>query len=170
MNFQCEKGYIPSEIMTTVCRDEGGIGKWLPSPKDHICSIISLSHLGWNPSSSKVICPGHSTSYICIIRSNSQNRYISSLKWSVTLPGSMPIEITFDSTSSVNTNINLGRNITTILTKFNSGQHVESLIVLRVPVGADINGTLLECSSTDGIYSETETLNDMVLSGITTII
>ena len=67
------------------------------------------------------------------------------LTWRVTLPGQMPINITYDNTSSLDTVDYLGMNITSTLTEYISDEYIESTLVITVLRGVDINGTELEC-------------------------
>ena len=91
-------------------------------------------------------CQGDTISYKCSIMSNSET---VQLTWHVTLPGMMPVNITYDSTSILNTVDTLGYNITTILTNFTENEYIESTITFIVLRGIPLNGTVLECISED---------------------
>ena len=70
------------------------------------------------------------------------------LTWRVTLPGMMPIDITYDNTSVLNTvDTNFGNNITTSLINFVMDMSVQSTIVFTVLRDVDLNQTMLECAS-----------------------
>ena len=87
-------------------------------------------------------CPGDTISYNCSIQSNSET---VQLTWRVTLPGQMPIDITYDNTSNLNTVDNLGFSITTTLTTYTRDEYIESTIVFTVLRDVVMNGTELEC-------------------------
>ena len=65
----------------------------------------------------------------CSIQSNSET---VQLTWRVTLPGQMPLDVTYDNTSNLNTVDNLGFNITTILTNYTRDEYIKSTIVFVV--------------------------------------
>ena len=67
------------------------------------------------------------------------------LTWRVTLPGMMPVNITY----GANEMMILGLNITTVLTKFVADEYIESLIILTVLSDIELSGTKLECISED---------------------
>ena len=70
------------------------------------------------------------------------------LTWHVTLPGMMPVNITYDNTSISNTvDTVFGNNITTTLTNFTVDTYIESRIVFTVLRDVILNGTMLECFS-----------------------
>ena len=70
------------------------------------------------------------------------------LTWRVTLPGMMPVNITYDNTSIPNTvDTVFGNNITTTLTNFTVDTYIESRIVFTVLRDVILNGTMLECLS-----------------------
>ena len=90
-------------------------------------------------------CPGDTIHYQCSVMSNSET---VQLTWRVTLPGMMPVNITYDSTSLPNTvDTDFGYNITTILTDYIPDVYIESTIVFTVLSDVDLNQTLLECIS-----------------------
>ena len=72
------------------------------------------------------------------------------LTWRVTLPGMMPVNITYDNTSIPNTvDAVFGNNITTTLTNFKVDEFIESTFVFTVLRDVAINETVLECFSED---------------------
>ena len=72
-------------------------------------------------------CPEDTLTYTCRIRSNSENFH---LKWTVVLPGLMPISITYDNTSLLNNVNHLEENINSSLLNFVHQEYIESTIVL----------------------------------------
>ena len=103
-------------------------------------------------------CPGDTIFYRCFIASNSET---VQLTWRVTLPGMMPVNITYDNTSIPNTvNTVLGNNITTTLTNFTVDLYIESTIMFTVLRDVTMNGAVLECISEDlEIYTTTVFIN-----------
>ena len=91
-------------------------------------------------------CPGDTISYNCSVQSNSENLQLT---WRVTLPGMMPVNRTYDGTSSRNTADNLGVNIITTLITYYSEEYIESTITLTLLMDFVTNGTILECISED---------------------
>ena len=69
------------------------------------------------------------------------------LTWRVTLPGMMPVNITYDANEMMITD--LGLNITTVLTGFVADEYIESIIILTVLSDIELSGTKLECISED---------------------
>ena len=61
----------------------------------------------------------------------------------------MPINITFDDTSSFYVASDLGMNITATLTDYTIEEYIESVIELTVLSDMSVNGTELECRSSD---------------------
>ena len=90
-------------------------------------------------------CPGDTILYRCSIASNSET---VQLTWLVTLPGMVPVNITYDNTSIPNTvDTTFGNNITTTLTNFTVDLYTESTIMFTVLRDVVMNGTMLECIS-----------------------
>ena len=77
-----------------------------------------------------------------MILTNSETPHLT---WHVTLPGHMPLNITYDNTSNSNIFNYLGMNITVVLGEFRY-DYIESVIVLTVVDDVVLNGTKLECS------------------------
>ena len=107
---------------------------------------VNLVPLERNVSRMDIDCPGDTISYNCSIQSNSET---VQLTWRVTLPGQMPVDLTYDNTSNVNTVDNLGFNIITTLTNFTRDEFIESIIVFTVLRDLAMNGTDLQCISED---------------------
>lgn len=92
-------------------------------------------------------CPGDTIPYYCSVLSNSE---AVQLTWRVTFPEMMPISITYDGRSTVNTiDILLDLNITAVLTDYIAEEIIESIITLTVLRNVSMNGTMIECSSED---------------------
>ena len=124
-----------------------------------ICVVnVNLTLAETNFSRGDINCPGDTISYKCSVLSNSKT---IELTWRVTLPGMMPIDITYDSMSILNTvDTDLGYNITTTLTDFTVDEYIESTIVFTVLRGVAVNGTVLECISENlDIYATTLFVN-----------
>ena len=85
-------------------------------------------------------------SYTCSILSNSERVHLT---WSVTLPGSMPVTITYDNTSILNNMDNLAMGVNTVLTTYRNDEYIESLIVFTILRNTVLNETILECSISD---------------------
>ena len=92
-------------------------------------------------------CPGDTISYLCTIFV-SNNSDLVKLFWRVKFSGLMPINITYDSTSKLESVDYLSMNISSTLTHF-SNESIESVIVLTVLRNVSINGTKLTCSFFD---------------------
>ena len=103
-------------------------------------------------------CPGDTILYRCSIASNSET---VQLTWLVTLPGMVPVNITYDNTSIPNTvDTAFGNNITTTLTNYTVDLYTESTIMFTVLRDVVMNGTMLECISEDlDIYTTTVFVN-----------
>ena len=108
-------------------------------------ATLDLLLLETNFSRNDINCPGDTILYLCSVMSNSES---VQLTWRVTLPGMMPIDITYDNTSVLNTvDTNFGNNITTSLIDFVMDMSVQSTIVFTVLRDVDLNQTMLECAS-----------------------
>ena len=90
-----------------------------------------------------MLCPGDIISFQCRIFS-SLDLY---LEWRVTVPGLMPENVTYDNSTSIGTMTDWDMNITSELTSFEPGDHVESVIVLTLSEEALRRNTTttLEC-------------------------
>ncbi len=82
-------------------------------------------------------------SYNCSIVSNSERVHLT---WTVTLPGSMPVTITYDNTSILNNMDNLAIGVQTMLTTYRRDEFIESLIVFTILRNIVLNETMLQCS------------------------
>ena len=113
----------------------------------HYVASVNLTLTGRNTSRDDIDCPGDTITYRCFIVSNSET---VQLTWRVTLPGMMPVNITYDNTSIPNTvGAVFGNNITTTLTNFKVDEFIESTFVFTVLRDVAINETVLECFSED---------------------
>ena len=97
-------------------------------------------------------------SYNCFILSNSERVHLT---WSVTLPGSMPVTITYDNTSILNNMDNLAMGVNTVLTTYRRDEYIESLIVFTIIRNIVLNEAMLECSisglDSEGVISDLDT-------------
>ena len=106
---------------------------------------VNLVLLERDTSRSDIDCPGDTLSYRCSVVSNSET---VQLTWRVTLPGMMPVNITYDNTSIPNTvDTAFGNNITTTLTNFTADLYIESTNVFTVLRDVTMNGTEIACIS-----------------------
>ncbi len=112
---------------------------------NHKASISLLIHER-NTARTDIDCPMDTISYNCSILSNSERVH---LRWRVTLPGSMPVTITYDNTSILNNMDNLAMGVITTLTTYRRDEYIESLIVFTVVRNIVLNGTMIECSISD---------------------
>ena len=67
------------------------------------------------------------------------------LIWLVTLPGQMPVNITFDGDSNLTVPYNIDTNITATLTAYVAEEYIESIFVLTVLTDVLMNETQIEC-------------------------
>lgn len=74
-------------------------------------------------------CPGDFISYNCSIQSNSEYLHLT---WRVTVPGFVPINITYDEFSDVYEEENLNGFISTTLLEYMSDEYVESSLLLSI--------------------------------------
>ena len=88
-------------------------------------------------------CPGDNVSYICMIQSNSERVH---LVWKITFPELMPVNITYDDTSVLNSEDQLVMNVTSTLINYRADQFIESVLVFTLLKNVTMNGTKLECS------------------------
>ena len=91
-------------------------------------------------------CPGDIISYSCSILSNSENLHLT---WSVTIPGSMPINVSYDVSSDLYSVEYLPFNISSALIKYQMDAYIKSTIHFEVLNNVSLNGTLLECGISD---------------------
>lgn len=169
VTFQCRDGYVPSAIMTSTCTSNAS---WTPAPQEHNCTLVIGERIT-QPSFFSVVnkmtmpciyiyiaivnvsplqsvprpafdCPGEVISYNCSILSNSENVH---LIWQVTVPGQMPVNITYNrsSTSDINKTDMLNTYISSSLNRYVSNEYIESTLELIVQVDVSLNGTNVEC-------------------------
>lgn len=108
-------------------------------------AFVTITELKRNVSRYDIECSGDTIPYACVILSNSENVV---LMWFVTIPGETTLNVTYDKTSSRNSINHLGVNITTTLSKFVDEEYIESTLLLTVLDAPSINGTIVECRST----------------------
>ena len=113
----------------------------------------------------EIDCPGDTITYNCSILSNTETIH---LIWRVTFPGLSPVNITYDSSSTLYNTDNLPMNLSAILTKYRNEECIESLIVLTVLRNVTMNNTKVECIIADLDYETTIVFVNT--SGLTIII
>ncbi len=91
-------------------------------------------------------CLGDIISYSCSILSNTETLH---LIWRVTIPGVLPIVITYNINSSLDTVEYFPENISVVLTSYRRDRSIESSINFIVLENTPLNETLLECGMTD---------------------
>ena len=91
-------------------------------------------------------CPGDTIIYNCSIHSNSEMVH---LVWNIILPDFMPLTVIYDNTSILNKIDSLDISFLTMVTNYNSGEYIESIIFFNVLGNITRSGTLLECSISD---------------------
>ena len=107
--------------------------------------MATILPLERNVSRKDIECPGDVIPFHCIVQSNSETVH---LKWRVTLPGQMPVNVTYDATSSMSAD-HLNKYITTELTAFESDVYAGSLLLLTLQADSDANQTIVECLIVD---------------------
>ena len=96
---------------------------------------------------SDIDCPGDTISFNCSIGSNSES---VELTWQITLPDQLvPINITYNSSSLFYERDRLDIYANATLTKYAHGRSIQSLITFTILKDASINGTEVQCSSSD---------------------
>ena len=93
-------------------------------------------------SRSDIECPGDVLSYNCSIQSNSETVH---LVWRVTIPDTMPVNVTYDSTSTTSELYVLNDHISTTLRDFVDNEYIESILYLTIVADVPLNETKLEC-------------------------
>ncbi len=106
---------------------------------------VTLYLLEQNTTRTGIDCPGDTLLYICSVLPNTER---VDLIWSITLPGQMPIRITYDNTSILNNVDNLDARITTTLTDYRD-DYIESVLALAVVTDITLNGSRVDCSITN---------------------
>ena len=109
-------------------------------------AAVSVYLLERNTARVGIDCPGDTISYNCSILSNSETIH---LIWTITLPGQASINITYDSTSTLNNNDIMGANINTILKEYRRDEYIESILTLTVLSDIVLDGSMIGCSISD---------------------
>ncbi len=107
------------------------------------CSIFTVSVSLELINEPGVDCPGDIISYVCSIRSNSENLYLT---WHVTFPGLRTINVTFDNNTDLN-DVNLPLNTSISLMNYTLDEYVESTVFFLVDDAIPVNGTEVECET-----------------------
>ncbi len=97
-------------------------------------------------------CPGDIISYNCSVISDSD---MVNLIWRITFPDFVPINVTYNNNSILNSKFNFALNASTILTEYMNEEYIESVITFVVVENITLNGTIVECE-TGGIENATE--------------
>ena len=86
-------------------------------------------------------CPGDTIHYLCSVY------YNVFLTWRIVLPNNVSLNITYSNIEDISGNVllHMDPDITSFVTEFMPGQLIESTIVLTIPYGDRLNGTVLEC-------------------------
>lgn len=96
-------------------------------------------------------CPGDKISYNCSFFSDEQN---PELTWRMTVPGSSRIEVTYNTTSSVNTEMSHERNFRSFVSNYRGDlNYMESIMLFTVIRGVEQSG-VLECQG-DNLQNST---------------
>ena len=90
-------------------------------------------------------CPGDIVPYNCSIESNSENIHLT---WHVSIPGQMPINITYSSANHGHVT-RLNNYITTYVTGLRRDQFIHSTLELTVEPEIPADQIMLECSISD---------------------
>ena len=120
---------------------------------------VNLTLLSQNSARPDIDCPGDTISYNCSIESNTTNLHLT---WNIILPDLSSESITYDNDSVVNNLDSLPLSINTLLSKYVSGQYIESIIFFMVIRNGTLNGTKFQCSIQDldemsGVLTSTAT-------------
>ena len=160
-HFSCHDGLNPSSIIISTCIDTG---LWFPPPEEHSCTFligkllcesytlllsniatVNITSLQRNISRAEMNCPGDIISYQCSIFTNSE---FPSLTWTVTLPGKMPLMITYNKNHTLhNVNVNSLMNfITSTLVAFTNDTFINSVLEVKLQENISAHQTQLQCS------------------------
>ena len=103
-------------------------------------ATVSILELNSVVSREEINCPGDILRYNCSIMSNSESIHLT---WRVTLPGQMPINITYSNITNDLTNLNMYT--TTSLTEFQDDKYVHSTLEITVHLDIPRDFITLEC-------------------------
>ena len=93
---------------------------------------------------SDIDCPGDTISYNCsVLLSNNS----AELTWTITLPGKIPLNITYDDSSLIDNGTDiLGMGVSTLLVDYRRNEYIESVVVLTLMKNVTLNGSIVECN------------------------
>ena len=91
-------------------------------------------------------CPEDIIPYNCSIKSNSETVHLT---WNVTLPGQMPLNITYYGYLENSNSFLLNSYITTLLTGFRNDEFIHSMLEVTVVPGIPTDQITIECSIDD---------------------
>ena len=111
---------------------------------------VKLRQLERNVSRNDIECPGDMILFNCSVQSNSEN---VQLTWEVTFPDQTTLNITYYNHSGITVH-DLGLGSSTSLTEYIEDHYIESTITFTVIQTVQLNGSQLECRSSD-LDSET---------------
>ena len=111
---------------------------------------VKLRQLERNVSRNDIECPGDMILFNCSVQSNSEN---VQLTWEVTFPDQTTLNITYYNASGITVH-DLGLGSSTSLTEYIEDHYIESTITFTVIQTVQLNGSQLECRSSD-LDSET---------------
>ncbi len=136
-------------------------------------------------------CPGDTLSYNCSVFQNSEDVYLT---WTITLPERTPFTITYNNLSIIDSldyldstdyfsfesidymneeNVsmqesvdNFDMSISTILTDYDVGEYIESVVTLTIVNNISLNGANVECSISNMNNDSKSLLLSVNISGI----
>lgn len=116
-------------------------------------ALVSLTPLPRNTSREDIECPGVTIPFNCSVQSNTETIH---LIWRVTIPGQLPLNITYDGSSAVNMDTELHDFIVSSLDTVRV-DYIEAFLEFTVNTNIDFNSTTLECLI-QGLGNESATL------------
>jgi hypothetical protein len=87
-------------------------------------------------------CPGERRSYTCTVLTALQH---PQLTWIVNLPGSSPVEITYNGSSPENSLVRHSASFSHVLKRYSAWEYIESTIIFTVVEGVLLDRGTLEC-------------------------
>ena len=97
-------------------------------------------------------CPGDIISYNCSVLLSDNS---AELTWTITLPGKIPLNITYDDSSLIDNGTDiLGMGVSTLLVDYRRNEYIESVVVLTLMKNVTLNGSIVECSVSNFIDND----------------
>ena len=106
-------------------------------------ATVNLDILERNITRPNIDCPGDTLSYNCSVVMNTDR---VDLTWIITLPGQIPISITYDNTSVLDDLDYLDESVITTLTEYRSDEYIESIATIIVMSNITLNQSKIECT------------------------